>query len=196
MNSESRHLPLPKGGLKGRDFSRAVEILRIPCGFSRWGDAQGESRPSKSRPPCAFHMLARRALELTAMFMVLYKYLTPARVDVLEGQRIRFTQPSAFNDPFEFRPCIGSLASQNHLREYMEQNYDQILERELREYPILSKELSSEVVVKLFAPLKSRLPDIFSCFRPDSYPAYRRRSTPHSIGTWGYFVSARSATPS
>jgi hypothetical protein len=103
--------------------------------------------------------------------MALYKYLTPARVDVLEGQRIRFTQPAAFNDPFEFRPCIGSLASQTHLREYVEQNYGQILERELMEYPIISKELSPEVVVKLFVSLKSRLPDIFQLLQARLLPS-------------------------
>ena len=54
--------------------------------------------------------------------MVLYKYLTPARLDVLEGRRIRFTQPAAFNDPFEFRPCIESAMAQGHLRDYVEWN--------------------------------------------------------------------------
>ena len=31
----------------------------------------------------------------------LYKYLCPERVDVLQNLRIRFTQVSALNDPFE-----------------------------------------------------------------------------------------------
>jgi hypothetical protein len=44
--------------------------------------------------------------------MALYKYLIPARLDVLERRRIRFTQPAAFNDPFEFKPYIESAASQ------------------------------------------------------------------------------------
>src|SRR3990172_9979437 len=38
--------------------------------------------------------------------MVVYKYLTPDRVDVLEHSRIRFTQPAALNDPFEMFPCF------------------------------------------------------------------------------------------
>jgi hypothetical protein len=32
---------------------------------------------------------------------MLFKYLPPARIDVLEGLSIRLTQPSALNDPFE-----------------------------------------------------------------------------------------------
>lgn len=73
-----------------------------------------------------------------------YKYLTPARLDVLERRRIRFTQPAAFNDPFEFKPYIESAASQAHLREYVEQNFDEILRRKLKEYPILSTLLPGE----------------------------------------------------
>ncbi len=33
--------------------------------------------------------------------MILYKYLTPERIDVLKNRKIRYTQPAAFNDPFE-----------------------------------------------------------------------------------------------
>ncbi|GAB2690566.1 hypothetical protein GCM10027037_12030 [Mucilaginibacter koreensis] len=36
--------------------------------------------------------------------MKLYKYVTGARVDILENQRIRFSQPYALNDPFETQP--------------------------------------------------------------------------------------------
>jgi hypothetical protein len=41
------------------------------------------------------------------MTMALYKYLAPDRVDVLENQRIRFTPPGTFNDPFELRPSVN-----------------------------------------------------------------------------------------
>jgi hypothetical protein len=39
----------------------------------------------------------------------LYKYLAPERLDILEHGRIRFTQPEAFNDPFEFLPALPQL---------------------------------------------------------------------------------------
>jgi hypothetical protein len=38
--------------------------------------------------------------------MIIYKYLPPSRIDVLENSRIRFTQPAALNDPFETFPCF------------------------------------------------------------------------------------------
>ncbi len=41
--------------------------------------------------------------------MSLYKYVTPERIDILRNGLIRFTQPSAFNDPFECKPVIRSL---------------------------------------------------------------------------------------
>ncbi len=41
--------------------------------------------------------------------MILYKYLSPDRIDVLESGMIRFTQPAAFSDPFESRPHLVRL---------------------------------------------------------------------------------------
>jgi hypothetical protein len=102
--------------------------------------------------------------------MVLYKYLTPARIDVLERRRIRFTQPAAFNDPFEFKPYIESAASQEHLREFVEQNFDAILRRELEEYPILSKLLPGEQAVNLLRPFKSSIPSLFQLLEPQYLP--------------------------
>jgi len=40
---------------------------------------------------------------------MLFKYLRPERVDVIEKLEIRFTQPDALNDPFELRPRFESL---------------------------------------------------------------------------------------
>ncbi len=47
----------------------------------------------------------------------LYKFVAPDRVDILENGLIRFTQPSALNDPFEFRPLFDQMISENGLRE-------------------------------------------------------------------------------
>jgi len=60
--------------------------------------------------------------------MILYKYLQPVRVDVLEQKMIRFTQPGEFNDPFEFRPYIQSAASDKAIQDYVEANFDKIVE--------------------------------------------------------------------
>jgi Protein of unknown function (DUF2971) len=98
--------------------------------------------------------------------MILYKYLTPARLDVLDRRRIRFTQPAAFNDPFEFKPYIESAASQEHLRDQVEQNFDEILRRELKEYPILNRLLPGESAVDLLRPFKSSIPGLFQMLEP------------------------------
>lgn len=47
--------------------------------------------------------------ELLGETMVVYKYLPPERTDVLRGGRIRFTQASALNDPFESTPLTAVL---------------------------------------------------------------------------------------
>jgi len=41
--------------------------------------------------------------------MRLFKYFGPDRVSILQTRLIRFSQPSAFNDPFEFLPYIDSI---------------------------------------------------------------------------------------
>jgi hypothetical protein len=66
--------------------------------------------------------------------MILYKYLQPTRVDVLEQRIIRFTQPGDFNDPFEFRPYIHSAASDDQVRNYVEANFDKLVDAELSQY--------------------------------------------------------------
>ena len=48
--------------------------------------------------------------------MQLYKYVEPARVDILEDERIAFTPPNRFKDPFEFRPIIAPPSKQ-HLKQ-------------------------------------------------------------------------------
>lgn len=50
----------------------------------------------------------------------LYKYIPSARVDILQNLTIRFTQPSALNDPFEFNLLFSEALSPQQLREYYE----------------------------------------------------------------------------
>jgi hypothetical protein len=102
--------------------------------------------------------------------MVLYKYLPPVRLDVLEKKRIRFTQPGAFNDPFEFRPCIQSAVAQAHVREYVEANFEQLVDQELAQYPLLSQFLPDALIKELLHPLKSKLPELYQLLEPHVLP--------------------------
>jgi hypothetical protein len=41
--------------------------------------------------------------------MIVYKYGTAERIDVLRNRRLRFTQADALNDPFEINPCLSEF---------------------------------------------------------------------------------------
>lgn len=49
--------------------------------------------------------------------MNLYKYLIPARIDVLKNQSIRFSQHMALNDPFEMKPFFEVLAEDRIMKQ-------------------------------------------------------------------------------
>lgn len=57
---------------------------------------------------------------------VLYKYLPPARVDVLQNLKIRFAQVSALNDPFESLPGV-TLEHDDWYRAYYQRRIDKEL---------------------------------------------------------------------
>jgi len=50
----------------------------------------------------------------------LYKYIPSSRVDILQNLTMRFTQPSALNDPFEFNLLFSEVLSTEQLQEYYE----------------------------------------------------------------------------
>jgi hypothetical protein len=60
--------------------------------------------------------------------MSIYKYVTADRIDILEEGFIRFTQPSAFNDPIEMQPFFETVLS----REQVEEVCIEAFENELR----------------------------------------------------------------
>jgi hypothetical protein len=51
--------------------------------------------------------------------MPLYKYMAPERTDILEKGLIRFTQPSAFNDPFETFPCFTAGIPDEYIQDFL-----------------------------------------------------------------------------
>mgnify|MGYP005999854177 CR=1 FL=1 len=67
--------------------------------------------------------------------MKLFKYLQPARIDVLKNKSIRFSQPSAFNDPFEFKPVISTVASPEYFQNCFIDNFDALADEELCKLP-------------------------------------------------------------
>ncbi|MCF5657903.1 DUF2971 domain-containing protein [Pseudomonas poae] len=47
--------------------------------------------------------------------MRLFKYFGPDRLSILQSRLIRFSQPSAFNDPFEFLPYIDAIDTPDNI---------------------------------------------------------------------------------
>ena len=51
--------------------------------------------------------------------MPLYKYVTAERIDVLQNALIRFSQPSALNDPWDMRPHVERIFTDDDLEEHV-----------------------------------------------------------------------------
>lgn len=45
--------------------------------------------------------------------MILYRYFSPQRIDVIQKLKIRFTQPAVYNDPFELRSIPSHKITQD-----------------------------------------------------------------------------------
>lgn len=60
--------------------------------------------------------------------MPIYKYLSEDRLSILDDGLIRFTQPQAFNDPFEFRPYIYNVCDDEWFEKEMVSNYESLLD--------------------------------------------------------------------
>lgn len=98
--------------------------------------------------------------------MILFKYLQPARLDVLKRRRIRFTQPGDFNDPFEFRPKIREVASDAEVQEYVEKHFEQLVDEELAKYGALTQLARPADLKGLLVKQKSMLPALFQLLGP------------------------------
>jgi hypothetical protein len=61
--------------------------------------------------------------------MILYKYCSPERLDILQNCQVRFTQPNKFNDPFELLPSYTDKVSS----EYAFMNWGEGIDKSYRE---------------------------------------------------------------
>jgi len=99
--------------------------------------------------------------------MILYKYLPPARSDVLQHKKVRLTQPGDFNDPFEFRPQIQSAASADNVRAYVEEHFETLVDQELAKYGALTGLVAGTNVRELLLKQKAMLPELFRLLQPE-----------------------------
>ena len=78
----------------------------------------------------------------------LYKYVEPERIDILENKLIRFTQPSALNDPFELQSLFEELFTEDDLRSLTNPSFDVIEPLLRKEYLMLPDQQRSQMSVE------------------------------------------------
>jgi len=103
----------------------------------------------------------------------LYKYVTAARTDVLRDLSLRFTQPSALNDPFELIPMFEQVMSEQKFGDTLEQSKG-LIEDALREqYKKLPTELRSRVPLKSFISIVQANPSLVDHALSKIAPTFR-----------------------
>lgn len=117
--------------------------------------------------------------------MALYKYVTKTRFDVLENGYIRFTQPAAFNDPFELFPYFESISPEKNIEQYIrkyewdEAGIDQMMEeswqKELKKYPGVNIPfpLIKSLMKNYFDQRKPLIMEMFQNFMTMKSPEFR-----------------------
>ncbi|HVU07932.1 MAG TPA: DUF2971 domain-containing protein [Verrucomicrobiae bacterium] len=107
----------------------------------------------------------------------MYKYLPPERIDVLQKRRIRFTQPADFNDPFEFRPVIKEINTEDAVKDYVEKNFEQLVEKELAKYGAIAPALAKNDFSEIITAQKQNVPILFQMLSPALINSIRAKIT-------------------
>lgn len=85
--------------------------------------------------------------------MSLFKYVTLSRVDILQNQEIRYTQPGAFNDPFEMPAFLVTAIYPDIFAKYVA---DQLPNRLRQHYEQLPSAIKEKISVENFCGLAER----------------------------------------
>lgn len=89
--------------------------------------------------------------------MELFKYLSEDRTDFFAGGRIRFTQPQAFNDPFELKPSFSLIGTKVHIEEAANREFSEIIGKLYRKLPFEYSRFISQEQFALYAESKRRI---------------------------------------
>ncbi|SET43997.1 Protein of unknown function [Nitrosomonas marina] len=79
----------------------------------------------------------------------LYKFLSPERIDILNNKLIRFTQPSALNDPFELQPVFGEIFSDKEMDDMLKIDFKLVEEELNKKLSHLQRRERKKLVKKL-----------------------------------------------
>ncbi len=102
--------------------------------------------------------------------MSLYKYVPPERLDVLRHLRIRFTQPEAQNDPFEFRPLVDRFRRSEVAEESLSEQWERYYH----------EKFSQRFGPQVFAEIKKRCPTFLALQKSVDVAKADRQSDPAS----------------
>jgi hypothetical protein len=144
----------------------------------------------------------------------LFKYLVPARADVLANRCIRFTQAADFNDPFEIAPHVTSLLTgappSGISREVALSILEQTLRREAELYGLLPQFellqhtlLNLEPGVDVFAMIRDLEPLLLDEIRPtfgndfqvwfgDRFGILSLSEVPTSLLMWAHYAASHT----
>jgi hypothetical protein len=102
---------------------------------------------------------------------ILYTYVVGERVDIIENQSIRFTQPESLNDPFEVRPVFSGWGSRKDLKHLMKESTSQSIAQETSKVPQLKnfpwlKDWVSQTVNEKVNLIENDFFDFLNAFAP------------------------------
>jgi Protein of unknown function (DUF2971) len=101
----------------------------------------------------------------------LFKYLPPARIDVLEKSLIRFTQPGDLNDPFEFRSLFRNVVTEEELSSLENQIIDREVQKILPSFPKQQRALMAQAAKKSIRPqVENALNDVLQQLNNEHFP--------------------------
>lgn len=104
----------------------------------------------------------------------LYKYVVPERIDILKNQLIRFTQPSALNDPFELQPMFEELLPENQLKEALNPSFEDIEAALRQDYLKLAPEQRAQISLEQFIAFVRENPHFIKKIMEDIEPSFRK----------------------
>ncbi|WP_419773998.1 DUF2971 domain-containing protein [Halarcobacter sp.] len=92
--------------------------------------------------------------------MPLFKYMPEVRIDdILVLNKIRFTQPICFNDPFECKLTIDNMASDEDIQNFHKENFEKLLKEEYDKNNAINSVLSYEQFLLLSETKKESILD-------------------------------------
>jgi len=118
--------------------------------------------------------------------LTLYKYVIGERVDIIQNQKIRFTQPDSLNDPFEVRPVFSGWGSKKELKSLIKENVSLSTTEEMSKIPQLEnfpwlKDWMFQTINEKVGFIESDFFEMLNAFMPVIGESFAKASSKISI---------------